>query len=65
MEDFQRMLFNYFKNELTEGKNEFRIVASNVDNGIEIYMHPLGKDGKTIDLKFEIVKSEYITLGRK
>lgn len=44
-------LNRYVNKEFSEGKREFRLVVS--DNG-DAYIHPLGKDGETHDLKFNI-----------
>lgn len=40
----------YLRKENKEGKTEFRLVVShNTEEGIVIYMHPLGKNGETFD----------------
>ena len=47
-------LKTYLLKERAEGKTEFRISMQS-DNHIVI--HPLGKDGETLDLHFNIVES--------
>lgn len=44
-------LNKYISKEFEEGKREFRIVLG--DNG-DAYIHPLNKDGQTLDIKFNI-----------
>jgi hypothetical protein len=50
MEDLNTYLLNYFEKEISEGKTEFRLHATQTDKGVEFYIYPMGKDGITIDL---------------
>lgn len=65
MEDFQTWLMRYFEKEIAEGKTEFRLVAQPGANDISLMIHPLGKDGETIDLSLERIQSSYVSLSRK
>jgi len=40
-------LEDYIKKEYTEGKIDFTFRASVYNGVVEIYIHPLGKDGNT------------------
>lgn len=40
---------DYFKHEISEGKTEFRVVAQSTDEGVKLYIHPLGKNGESRD----------------
>lgn len=55
MEDFNAWLMKYFEREISEGKTEFRIVATrdSKETAIDLMIHPLGKDGKTIDMRLQ------------
>lgn len=44
-------LNRFIKDEFEGGKREFRLVVS--DNG-DAYIHPLGKDGETHNIKFNL-----------
>jgi hypothetical protein len=65
MEDIYTALLNHFEKELAEGKTEFRLVARQTERGVEMYIHPMGKDGNTIDLYLEKHQSTYVTFGKK
>lgn len=43
-------LNEYLNSETQQGKTEFRLVTRDLgDGGTKIYIHPIGKDGKTFD----------------
>lgn len=46
IEEMQKLI-DYLRSEFAEDKHEFRMV---VYNNNQFYIHPLGKDGKSLDL---------------
>jgi rubrerythrin len=40
-------LEQYFQKELTDGKIDFRLRATDSGDGVDIYIHPLNRDGAT------------------
>lgn len=64
MEDLYTALLKHFENELAEGKTEFRLVAQQTENGVKMYIHPIGKDGNTIDLSLERHQNTYVTFNK-
>ena len=49
MDYIYTLLLNYFEKEIFEGKIDFRLRATKIENGVEFYIHPDGRDGETID----------------
>jgi hypothetical protein len=56
-----RDLEEYLQQEIKEGKIDFVLRASESDGGIKFYIHPLGKDGSTMD--FEVIGNGLTTLS--
>lgn len=47
-------LEDYFRRELSEGKIDFRLrVTLDSDNRPQFYLHPLDRDGQTVDFCVE------------
>lgn len=64
MEDVYTFLLRYFKTEMAEGKTEFRLVASpNNTEGVHLYIHPFGKDGKSVDLDLSVHTYKQVSLS--
>ena len=55
-------LHDYFEKEIAEGKTEFRVVAKKTSSGVDFYIHPVDKNGATMDMCL-IKYTSYVTLA--
>lgn len=48
-----KLIKTYLAKEMHEGKTEFRLVARSEGDETMIYIHPMDKDGDTLDLRWK------------
>lgn len=63
MKDFPQNLEEYLQQEVEAGKIDFRIRAVSENGNTSFYIHPLGKNGLTLD--FVVKGNRLVTVVKK